>query len=587
MDYKSAAKNFLENEKQFQLGMIPTEQPSPITEGFSSVLFKDTKAGIKMILDADRDIPRAVNDAAKTQEFKNLVKDIKKAIDNRKTILLSSVGASGRMAAQIDGGWRYFWSSVTQRIPRLKEKFTEICNLTVSMITGGDRALVRSVENYEDYMSFGRQQVVDANVGVGDLVIGLAECGLSASINGSVLEADDRGCTTYYVYYNPKEILCKYLDRVRVVFERDNIQKIYLYAGNMAIAGSTRMQAATVQLLAVGAALEIAGWQWLKENLTETELSILGQGALTIEEYTKEYTKVLDQLSSEPAISGIAKYIDYEAETYKKGGLITYTTHKFLLDIMTDTTERQPTFTIPPFRRKSDKTSPVSWAFIKDPLYPSEVAWQHIFRRDVKGLEWTVEDYKRLGAAQDIINNPPQVGTEHVTDYEVGNEDDPSRYSKPNSKLVCVDIDGSADDKVVEWYKENVKNFAGGVVLRIGEIPNKKLDDNEIHIPVKNVHTITELMPHTMVKVLFNLISTASMTKVGRIWSNWMIQVLPTNKKLIDRSTRIIQTIAKIPYEQALEEFFKSYLGRAEGQVYKESYVIESLRRLGFEPEVK
>ena len=587
MDYKSAAKNFLENEKQFQLGMIPTEQPNPITKGLSSVLLKDTKAGVKMILDADRDIPRAVNDAAKTQEFKNLVKDIKKAIDNRKTILLSSVGASGRMAVQIDNGWRAFWTAVTQKLPRLKEKNIEISNLTISMITGGDRAIVRSVENYEDYMSFGRQQVIDANVGKGDLVIGLAECGLSASINGSVLEADDRGCTTYYVYYNPKEILCKYLDRVRVVFERENIQKIYLFAGNMAIAGSTRMQAATVQLLAVGAALEIAGWQWLKENLSETELSILGDGAFTIEEYTAEYTRMLDQLSSEPAVSGIAKYIEYEAETYKKGGLITYATHDYQLDIMTDTTERQPTFTIPPFRRKSDKTSQVSWAFIKDPLYPTEVAWQHLLRREPKGLEWTVEDYKRLGASQAIINNPSQVGTEYVRDYEIGNEDDPSRYSQPNSKLVCVDIHGSACGKTMAWYNENVKKFSGGVVLRIGEIPNKKLADNEILIPVKVSHTITELMSHTMIKVLFNLISTASMTKLGRVWSNWMIQVLPTNKKLIYRSTRIIATIANIPYEQALEEFFKSYLGREEGQVYKESYVVESLRRLGFEPEVK
>ena len=31
----------------------------------------------------------------------------------------------------------------------------------------------------------------------------------------------------------------------------------------------------------------------------------------------------------------------------------------------------------------------------------------------------------------------------------------------------------------------------------------------------------------------------------GRVWSNWMIQVLPTNKKLIDRSVRIIATLAK------------------------------------------
>lgn len=586
MDYKSAAKNFLDNEKQFQLGMIPTEQPSPITDGLSTVLLKDTKAGIKMILDVDRDIPRAVNEAAETKEFKQLIKDIKKAIDGRNTILLSSVGASGRMAVQIDNGWRAFWSAVTQKLPRLKEEFVEISNLTIGMITGGDRAIVRSVENYEDYMSFGRQQVIDAKVGPDDLVIGLAECGLSASINGSVLEAEERGCKTYYVYYNPKEILTKYLDRVKEVFKRDSIAKIYLYAGKMAIAGSTRMQAATVQLLAVGAALEIAGWQWLQENLTPTELAFLGTGALSMKEYTAEYTKMLDQLSSEPAISAIAEYIDYEADTYKAGGLITYATHEYQFDIMTDTTERQPTFTIPPFRRKSDKTSQVSWAFIKDPLYPTEIAWQHLLRRDPVGLEWTVEDYKRLGAAQDILSNPPQVGTEYVKDYEVGNEDDSSRYSKPNSKLVCVDVNGSADPQVMAWYNNNVKKFAGGVVLRIGEIPNTKLSDNEISIPVKNAHTITELMSHTMVKVLFNLISTASMVKLGRIWSNWMIQVLPTNKKLIDCSTRIIATIANIPYEQALEEFFKSYLGRAEGQVYKESYVMESLMRLGFKPEV-
>jgi transposase len=60
-----------------------------------------------------------------------------------------------------------------------------------------------------------------------------------------------------------------------------------------------------------------------------------------------------------------------------------------------------------------------------------------------------------------------------------------------------------------------------------------------------------------------------------------MIQVLPTNKKLIDRSTRIIQELAGISYEQASEEFYKSYLCREQGQEYRESYVVETLRRLG------
>ena len=88
-----------------------------------------------------------------------------------------------------------------------------------------------------------------------------------------------------------------------------------------------------------------------------------------------------------------------------------------------------------------------------------------------------------------------------------------------------------------------------------------------------------------MVKLAFNVISTATMAKMGRVWSNWMIQVLPTNKKLIDRSTRIIANIANIPYEQACEEFFKSYLGRDPKEEYRESYVVETLKRLGFDPK--
>jgi N-acetylmuramic acid 6-phosphate etherase len=75
------------------------------------------------------------------------------------------------------------------------------------------------------------------------------------------------------------------------------------------------------------------------------------------------------------------------------------------------------------------------------------------------------------------------------------------------------------------------------------------------------------------------------MAKMGRVWSNWMIQVLPTNKKLVDRSTRVIATLAKIPYETACEEFFKSMLGRKPGEEYRESYVVETLKRLGFDPD--
>ena len=57
-----------------------------------------------------------------------------------------------------------------------------------------------------------------------------------------------------------------------------------------------------------------------------------------------------------------------------------------------------------------------------------------------------------------------------------------------------------------------------------------------------------------------------------------------TNKKLIDRSTRIIASLAQIPYEQANQEFFISYYNRKPEDEYRESYVVETLKRLGFDP---
>ena len=290
------------------------------------------------------------------------------------------------------------------------------------------------------------------------------------------------------------------------------------------------------------------------------------------------------QENSTEAVAGLAKFIEKETDIYNKKGLVTYIAHDYLIDIMTDTTERQPTFTLPPFRKYADKTSGISWAYVKDPLYPSEVAWQHIFYRPIKGLDWTKEDYIRMNATHDIISNPPLVGSDQVFLYNIGNEDDESRYSTEHSVLMAVDVDGSVNKDLMKWFTNNKIKFSEGLVVRIGDIPEDKLCSNEILIPVATPKTPLNLMTHMVVKVGFNLVSTGTMAKMGRIWGNWMIQVFPTNKKLIDRSARIIANIANIPYEVALEEFFKSYLGRSKKEQYRESFVVETLKRLGIEP---
>ena len=485
---EEASKDFLENEKQFHLGVIPTEQSNPITKNLSATIQRNTSEGIKLILAADKYIPAKAKEAFHTPEFQALVDAIVSAMNNHKTVLFSSVGASGRMAIQLDAAWRYFWTSLTQTLPAKKEELMAISEVTNSHTTGGDRALVHSVENFEDYLTFGRQQVIEANVGPGDVVVALAECGLSASVNGAALQGQENGCKTFYLYCNPKEILYAHLDRVKESFDRPDIIKIPLFVGNMAVAGSTRMQVTTVELLVAGAALEAAAYKWMQEHLTEDELKVVnvaGKGALDLDAYADAHQNLLDQLSTGAALEGLTKAVELEYNTYMENGLVTYLTHDYLLDIMTDTTERQPTFTLPPFKKFNDKEAQVSWAYVKDPLYPNTVAWQHLFRRPVKGLEWTKEDYIRMNADQQIINNPPKISGYQVLDYNIGNEVDDSRYSRKPARLLCMDINDSANKDVLAWFNREKGNFSEGYVIRFGQISDQVKNDKEILIPVE------------------------------------------------------------------------------------------------------
>ena len=74
----------------------------------------------------------------------------------------------------------------------------------------------------------------------------------------------------------------------------------------------------------------------------------------------------------------IGEYTMMEYNTYREKGLVTYYGNSLMLDIFTDTTERSPTFMLPPFRKYDDTVSPPSWAFVRNPLLPTTEAWANV-----------------------------------------------------------------------------------------------------------------------------------------------------------------------------------------------------------------
>ncbi len=58
-------------------------------------------------------------------------------------------------------------------------------------------------------------------------------------------------------------------------------------------------------------------------------------------------------------------------------------------------------------------------------------------------------------------------------------------------------------------------------------------------------------------KMLLNALSTCTMVRLGRVMGNYMIWVVPSNLKLIDRSTRYIQRLTGLDYKAANHLLFE------------------------------
>ena len=80
---------------------------------------------------------------------------------------------------------------------------------------------------------------------------------------------------------------------------------------------------------------------------------------------------------------------------------------------------------------------------------------------------------------------------------------------------------------------------------RAVEIPIEVLAGPEI------VAGSTRLKAGTATKLVLNMISTATMIRLGYVYGNLMVNVQPSNEKLRDRATRIVAEAVRVPYERA------------------------------------
>jgi N-acetylmuramic acid 6-phosphate etherase len=469
-------------------------------------------------------------------------------------IFFTGCGATGRLSILLEAAWREFWRTMRSSDAQMA-RMEDLC---VSVMAGGDFALIKSVEGFEDFPAFGRHQLKGVGVQQGDVVVAITEGGETPFVIGTAWQGLDSGAKVFFVYNNPTDLLRRHVQRSREVIDEPRIQKLDLATGPMAITGSTRMQATTAELLAVGAALEMALVQTVgyamhtastgraKTRWAEPTLREAGRSA---RQYQQSFGELLKQLSSAEAVDAMVRLVQFEESLYRRHGLVTYVADSVLLDVLTDTTERAPTFMLPPFRKSGDTVSPVSWAFVKDPRRPTREAWREMLQREPRGLTWGPAVYQRLNAPTALQASPPKLDNSEIYKFRIGNEPDPSRTNAPDSALVFIDV----GENGVRGTPYGGAGFRRTAAITVGHGDSSSDVDEHFHFPCDLPASPLRLWEHLAVKLILNTVSTATMVRMGRVMGNAMVCVSPSNKKLIDRGTRLISLSTGYSYEQACE----------------------------------
>jgi len=89
----------------------------------------------------------------------------------------------------------------------------------------------------------------------------------------------------------------------------------------------------------------------------------------------------------------------------------------------------------------------------------------------------------------------------------------------------------------------------------IGKIANVKI---EVVTGPEIITGSTRLKAGTSQKLVLNMITTAAMIGIGKVYQNLMVDVQPTNKKLIERSKHIIMEATNADYETAADYLKKA-----------------------------
>ncbi len=462
----NTSKQFLALAKEFQLGDLPTETFNKLTKNLSFLANNNLSQALEVLKVVDLHALDVLNNEINKLDL--LHQSISKTIKNNHKVYLCGCGATGRLSLSLETFWRRKFAGTN-----LEEK-------VVSFMAGGDTALIKSIEKFEDFPEYGAQQLTELGFQEGDLLIACTEGGETPFVIGATEKAVELSSVKpFFLYCNPDKILCNVAKRSKRVIENSRIGKINFEIGPMALAGSTRMQASTILQLAIG--LPLLFFQE-EQKMMKEELSKLIN-------WYKEFDLI-----------NIKKLVEWEADLIKSEKHLFYQSDNNLgITILTDTTERSPTFSLLPFENQQDDSTDLSLSYLFiNGTHDSLEAWKLLLNRTPRAVEWD--------------KTKKETSLERLYGFDI------SETIKKSRKIKCELIQCSMNHDLI----------------------NLNWKENEVNLKMNN---LSFLGKQTLLKMILNIHSTLIMGINDRYQNNIMTWVRPSNNKLIDRSIRYIQML--------------------------------------------
>jgi N-acetylmuramic acid 6-phosphate etherase len=570
--------DYVNNKKQFQLNSLLTEQRHPKTWNLSYKAQTKPAEALKMLFAVDEDITRKFSALEENpRELEQASNSIQTALKNKNKIYVYGCGATGRLSKQIESSfWRPFWRKLKKSPSwgKVKTIYPDGEDELIGEMTGGDRGLISSIPGFEDLQLIGRLQLQDRGIQRGDVVFAITEGGETSSVIGTILSAVNQyglgSATTqkealehlYFIYNNPDEVLAPF-ERSQSVIQNPAITKIRLFTGPQSVAGSTRMQATTSEMFVMGVILENALYHALKPFLTVKELKELGFNSnRKLKDRLQDFKIVQNEVAK--IYKDVARLTTLEAKTYNSGHYSTYFAKDGLITVFTDSTERAPTFhllSLDTVKEQKRKSLIQVWTEAKN----RDEAWNHFLGRKFRGLDskFYEEPFKTeiedpflkeasLKGLQDTGNDQ-----QLLYDFSFSEENKKLRGPQKNDLGILILMPHEVDDlldtnsssyQFLKYFSQRRSNLG---VLFIENANEKTVEQKikklypkavvvQVHIEVPD--DPINLRENIAAKLVLNAHSTATMARLGKVVSNTMTSVNPSNLKLIGRATYLIES---------------------------------------------